>query len=107
MATVLSPLPATKGNDPCRILQGSFFVFAFGSEEPVNRAKANRHQRDLLIQVGIDPNEEITIEHLFPGYKLVPIGAYTDEVDLPKDDPNTAYIKELLRRDRNDESGEV
>ena len=73
----------------------------------VNRAKHNRHQRDLLIQVGIDPDEQITVDDLFPGFKLVPIGAYIDDIDMPKDDPNTAYIKELLRRDRDDGSRKV
>lgn len=68
----------------------------------VNRAKHNRHQRDLLIQVGIDPDEQITVDDLFPGFKLVPIGAYTDNIDLPQEDPQTKWIHELLRRDRNE-----
>lgn len=58
----------------------------------VNKAKLNRHQRDLVSRAGMDPDEKLP---------ALPIGAYTDEVDLPKEDQQTKWIHELLRRDRN------
>ena len=57
----------------------------------VNKAKLNRHQRDLVTQAGIDPDEKVP---------LLPIGAFTDEVDLPQEDPQTQWIKDLLEQDR-------
>jgi len=57
----------------------------------LNRTKLNRHQRELVTRAGIDPNEKLPV---------LPIGAYTDEVDLPKDGPQTKWIRELLKKDR-------
>ena len=57
----------------------------------LNRTKLNRHQRELVTRAGIDPDEELT---------TLSIGAYTDEVDLPQDNLQTKWIRELLRKDR-------
>lgn len=57
----------------------------------VNRAKLNRHQRDLVRRAGFDPDEKLTV---------LPIGAFTDEIDLPKDEKDKQWIIDLLRQDR-------